>query len=89
MLQNLHVEQLALIERIALGTHLEEDDVDARPLQFVQLAGQRLLHSVAANAVPLVVDTLNPRATKFALGLQLGKRPRNDRQLAAESQKQG
>ena len=63
---------VTLVEGIALGTHLEEDGVDARTLQFVKLVDEGYLHAVAPDAVPLIVDTLNPRSAKLALGLELG-----------------
>ena len=60
---------LALVQGIGLGTHLEHDGIDAATLQFVQLHGQRLLHPLASDTRPLVIDTLYPGTAEFSLGV--------------------
>ena len=64
--------QTALVEGIALGPYLEDDDVDAVFLQFIELVAQCLLHLLGAKPLELAVDTLNPSTTELTFGLGLG-----------------
>ena len=64
---------LALVERIALRPHLEDDGIDAVFLQLVELIGQRALHGIAAHARPLAVDSLYPGAAKLSFGAVVGR----------------
>ena len=58
---------IALIESVALGTHLEEDGVHTILLQLVELIGKRLLHLLCGHSDELSVHTLNPRSAKLTL----------------------
>ena len=62
----------ACVERITLGTHLEDDSVDAVLLQLVELPRQFLLHANSPLALELTVNTLNPRPAELALRRTLG-----------------
>ena len=55
------------VECVGLGAHLEDDGVDAGPLQGVELGGQRGLHLCSRHPDELSVDGLYPRAAKLAL----------------------
>ena len=54
-----------LIERIALGPHLEDDGIDTILLQFIQLITQRALHVGRSHSFELAIYTLNPSASKL------------------------
>ena len=56
------------VERITLGPHLENDGIDARLLQMIQLAHQGSLHGLHRHSLKLSVHTLYPCASKLALG---------------------
>ena len=58
---------LALVERITLWAHLEDNQIDTILLQLVELIGQRLLHLLCTHTLELSVHTLNPCPTHFAL----------------------
>ena len=66
--------EFALIEGIALRTHLEDDHIRTVLLQLVELIGQRLLHLLGAHPLKLSVDTLNPRTTHLSLLGERGER---------------
>ena len=65
--------ELALVEGIALRTHLEDDNIDTILLQLVELVGQRLLHLLGAHPLELSVDTLNPRPAELAFRLGISE----------------
>lgn len=54
-----------LIERIALGPHLEDDGIDTILLQFIQLITQRALHVGRSHSFELPIYTLNPSPSKL------------------------
>ena len=58
---------LTLVERIALGAHLEDNHVYAILLQLVQLIGKRLLHLLGTKILELSVYTLYPGSAHFSL----------------------
>ena len=60
---------LRSIQRIGFGTHLEDNGVDARALQGVQLVYQSLLQLVGGHTAKLSVHRLNPRGTEFTFGI--------------------
>ena len=62
-----------LVKRIAFGTHLKEDGIDATLLERIKLVGEHLTNLSWALTQILPVDTLNPGTSKFALGIG-GKR---------------
>ena len=55
------------VEGVALHAALEEDGVEASGLQGIQLTPQLDLHGIAAHALPLSVDGLDPGAAELAL----------------------
>ena len=57
------------IERIALRTHLKDNEVNTVLLQLIKLVSQRLLHLLSAQVLELSVHTLNPCATHLTLRL--------------------
>ena len=57
-----------LVKRVGLTAHLKHDDVHAAALHHVELVDEVALHLVAAHALKLAVDDLNPSTAKFALG---------------------
>ena len=61
---------VALIEGVALGPHLEDDGVAAVFLQLVQLVRQRLFHRLGTHALKLSVHALNPGAAELAFVLR-------------------
>ena len=88
---SLHPRQVAAprlqargVERIGLRAYLEEDGVDARLLQGVELVDQRLLHFLRRHTFELAVDGLYPGTAKFAFGMTAGSvgrlRPKSEGQ---------
>ena len=61
--------ELALVESVALRTHLEDNHIHTVLHQLIELIGQRLLHLLGAHALKLSVDTLNPRTAHLTLRL--------------------
>ena len=59
------------IERVGLGAHLEDDGIDARLLQGVELADEGGLHLRGRHALELAVHRLNPGGTEFTFGIAL------------------
>ena len=57
--------QLTLVKGIALGTHLEDNSIDAVLLKLVQLMKEVLLHSLRTQSLKLPIDTLNPRSPEL------------------------
>ena len=58
------------IQRVALGTYLEDDGVDTVSPKHVQLMGELLLHRRCREPIVLSVDNLHPSPAEFPL---LGK----------------
>ena len=63
-----------LVERVGFGAYLEDDGIDARLLQGVELGGEHALHALFVHTLELAVDALYPGSAEFALGgFRLGR----------------
>ena len=57
---------VALVQRVALGAHLEENGIDTILLQLVELIAERLLHLLRRHTDELTIYTLNPSSAKLS-----------------------
>ena len=69
-----------LIKGIRFCTHLENNGIDTRLLQCIELRSQHALHGFFRHPLKLSVHTLNPRTAEFTLGCLCLRRHRQRQQ---------